>query len=150
VSTAPELTRAGADDAPALARIHLRARAAAGEAFPPSVHADEEYLPHLLRDVLPHAEVWLARTADGPVGMLVLEEDLLADLYVDPVAQRSGVGSALLEHAKALRPGGLRLWVFVTNAPARAFYARHGFVVAGGTDGDNEEAAPDLLLRWTP
>jgi GNAT superfamily N-acetyltransferase len=143
-----ELTRAGADDAPALARIHLAARSAAGDAFPPAVHPDEEYLPHLLADVLPRADVRIARQGGEPVGLLVLEGDLLADLYVAPAAQGRGVGTALLEHAKRLRPSGLRLWVFVSNTPARAFYARHGFVVAGGTEGDNEEGAPDLLLRW--
>jgi GNAT superfamily N-acetyltransferase len=163
-----ELTRAGADDAPALARIHLAARAAAGDAFPPAVHPDEDYLPHLLADVLPRAEVWVVREDREPVGLLVLEDDLLADLYVAPEAQGRGVGTALLAHAKRLRPDGLRLWVFVSNVPAREFYARHGFVVVGGTDGDNwahaagsdatpeaawrpsggEEGAPDLLLRW--
>lgn len=143
-----QVRRAGADDAPALARIHLDARRAAGGSFPPPVHADEEYLPHLVADVLPHAEVWLAETGGRPVGMLVLEDDLLGDLYVDPSAQGSGVGSALVAHAKALRPDGLRLWVFSSNRPARAFYRRHGFVVTAGTNGDNEERAPDLLMRW--
>ena len=144
----PVLRRAGADDAPALARIHLDARRAAGAGFPAPVHADAEYLPHLLADVLPAAEVWLAEAVGRPAGMLVLEGDLLADLYVDPTAQGGGIGSALIEHAKALRPGGLRLWVFVSNTPARAFYRARGFVVAGGTSGANDEAAPDLMLHW--
>jgi GNAT superfamily N-acetyltransferase len=164
------IERAGADDAPALSRIHLTARAAAGDAFPPAAHADEwahgagsgatpkaagrpcdgEYLPHLLRDVLPHAEVWIARRAEEGVGMLVLEGDLLDDLYVLPAAQGTGVGSALLAHAKRLRPGGLELWVFTSNRPARAFYRRHGFELVGGTSGANEERAPDLRLRWRP
>lgn len=143
-----ELTRAGADDAPALARIHLSARAAAGDAFPPAVRPDDDYLPHLLADVLPHAEVWIARCDGAPAGLLVLDGDLLDDLYVAPEAQGHGVGTALLAHARRRRPDGLRLWVFASNAAARAFYVRRGFVVAGGTDGDNEEGAPDLLLRW--
>lgn len=145
------LRRAGADAAPALSRIHLSARYAAGAAFPPPIHADDEYLPHLLADVLPRAEAWVAITdGSGPAGFLVLEGDLLADLYVAPAAQGSGVGSALLAHAKTLRPTGLELRVFASNVPARAFYGARGFEVAGGTDGNNEEGAPDLLLRWTP
>jgi GNAT superfamily N-acetyltransferase len=144
------ITGAGPEDAPALARIHLAARAAAGDAFPPPVHAPAEYLPHLLADVLPAAEVRVARDGAQVVGFLVLEGSVLADLYVAPEVQGGGVGSALLHHAKALRPGGLTLWVFVSNGPARAFYERRGFVAAGGTDGDNEEGAPDLLLRWPP
>ena len=146
--TEPMLRRAGADDAPALSRIHLTARAAAGDAFPPPVHQDEEYLPHLLREVLPHAEVWLAEQGGVPVGMLVLDGDLLADLYVAPEAQGSGVGTRLLDHAKARRPGGLTLFVFTSNRPARAFSRRHGFEVVGGSSGANEEGAPDLRLRW--
>lgn len=145
-----DLRRATQADAPAIAGIHLSARAAAGDAFPPAVHADEEYLPHLLADVLPSQEVWIAHTGDEPVGVLALDGELLTDLYVAPRAQGRGVGSALLEHAKRLRPNGLTLWVFTSNRPALTFYGRHGFAVVGGTDGDNEEGAPDLLLRWLP
>ena len=150
--TIPDLRieRVGAESAPALSRIHLAARAAAGAAIPPSVHRDDEYLPHLLRDVLPIAEVWLARRDGEPAGMLVLEGDLLADLYVAPEAQGAGVGSALLAHAKRRRPEGLELWVFASNRPAWAFYRRHGFEVVGGTSGANEEGAPDLRMRWRP
>jgi ribosomal protein S18 acetylase RimI-like enzyme len=144
------IERAGAESAPALSCIHLTARAAAGPAFPPSVHRDHEYLPHLLRDVLPSAEVWLARRDGEPVGMLVLEGGLLDGLYVAPAAQGQGVGAALLAHAKRLRPDGLELWVFASNRPARAFYRRHGFEVVGGTSGANEEGAPDLRMRWRP
>ena len=145
-----ELRRATDADAPAIATLHLSARAAAGDAFPPAVHADEEYLPHLLADVLPASEVWIALAQDEPAGFLVLDGELLADLYVAPAAQGTGLGSALLDHAKRRRPDGLTLWVFASNRPARAFYERRGFAVIGGTEGDNEEGAPDLLLRWLP
>ena len=144
------VTRARVEDAPAIARIHLAARAAAGDAFPPPVHADDEYLPHLLADVLPTHEVWIARTEDEPAGFLALDGELLTDLYVAPEAQGRGVGSALLEHARRRRPGGLALWVFASNRPALGFYVDRGFAVVGGSDGDNEEGAPDLLLRWSP
>lgn len=145
-----DLRRATEADAPAIARIHLTARAAAGGAFPPPVHADEEYLPHLLADVLPAGEVWIARAQGDPAGFLALDGELLSDLYVTPAAQGSGVGSALLDHAKHRRPDGLALWVFATNRRAQAFYAARGFQVVGGSEGNNEEGAPDLLLRWTP
>jgi GNAT superfamily N-acetyltransferase len=142
---------ATADDVAVLARIQLDARKAAGDRFPPSVHADAELVPHLLENVLPAAEAWLAERDGEPVGILVLEEDLLDGLYVPRDAQGTGVGSALLDHAKRRRPDGLRLWVFVSNEPARAFYAARGFEPIGGSDGDaNEEGAPDLLLAWRP
>ena len=143
------LRAASADDVEVLARIQLAARKAAGAAFPPSVHEDAELVPHLLADVLPVADAWLAERDGEPVGVLVIAGDLLDQLYVVPAAQGSGVGSALLAHAKAVRPDGLRLWVFVSNEPARAFYAARGFEPIGGSDGEaNEERAPDLLLAW--
>lgn len=50
-------------------------------------------------------------------------------LYVDPGAQRSGVGSALLAHAiEALRPEfqSLIIWCLEKNAIGRSFYEKHG------------------------
>ncbi|MDH2442522.1 GNAT family N-acetyltransferase [Amnibacterium sp. CER49] len=142
---------AGAGDIEAIARVMLDARRAAGERFPPSVHDDAELVPHLLRDVLPVAEAWVAERDSRVVGVLVLENDLLDSLYVTPDAQGRGIGTGLLALAKERRPEGLRLWVFVSNEPARALYERHGFVVIGGSDGEaNEEGAPDLLLAWSP
>ena len=44
----------------------------------------------------------------------------------------------------------LRIEVDEEDIDARRFYERHGFVVVGGTDGDNEEGAPDLRLEWQP
>ena len=60
-----------------------------------------------------------------------------------------GIGSALLDHAKARRPDGLDLWAFQSNTGARRFYERHGFVAVAETDGDNEEGAPDVRYRWS-
>ena len=71
-------------------------------------------------------------------------------LYVRPDAQRTGIGTALIEAAKERRPAGLRLWVFQRNEAARAFYARHDFTEVELTDGaGNEEREPDVLLAWT-
>lgn len=143
------LRRGTRADAGVIARIHPDARRAAGDRFPPAVHDDNELEPHLLQDVLPVAEAWIAERGGEPAGILVLEGNLLDQLSVMPSAQGLGVGTALLDHAKVRRPDGLRLWVFVSNEPARAFYARHGFVPIGGSDGvANEEGAPDLLLAW--
>jgi GNAT superfamily N-acetyltransferase len=115
------------------------------------VHADAELLPHLLGEVFPSADVWVAERDGRVVGVLVLEDDLLDWLFVAPDAQGTGVGTALLERAKAERPDGLRLWVFESNRAARAFYEGRGFGIIGGSDGSaNEEGAPDLLLAWTP
>jgi chorismate mutase len=55
----------------------------------------------------------------------------------------------LLELAKAQRPDGFGLWVFESNVPARAFYARYGLVELERTDGaGNEERRPDVRMVW--
>lgn len=151
VGDGPRIRRATVADVEAIARVHLDARRAAGHRFPPGVHADAELVPHLLLHVFPASDLWVAEAGGEVVAVLVLEHDLLDWLFVAPDAQGAGVGTALLDVAKRERPGGLRLWVFASNHPARSFYEHHGFSVIGGSDGSaNEEGAPDLLLAWTP
>ncbi len=50
-------------------------------------------------------------------------------LYVDVDHLRQGIGSRLLELAKAGSEGRLWLYTFVTNTNAQRFYERHGFAV---------------------
>jgi ribosomal protein S18 acetylase RimI-like enzyme len=60
-----------------------------------------------------------------------------------------GLGSRLVELAKARRPTGLQLWTFTANIRAQRFYERHGFVLAETTSGSgNEEQAPDSRFVW--
>jgi GNAT superfamily N-acetyltransferase len=94
--------------------------------------------------------VWLAESPEsGLAGVLVLEEDWLDQLYVEPGLTGRGIGAALLAFAQDRRPGGLRLWTFVSNTGAQRFYERHGFREAERTDGsDNEERSPDILYVW--
>lgn len=80
---------------------------------------------------------------------MVLADEWLDQLYVDPDHTGSGVGSKLLEAAKSARNGGLQLWTFESNSRAQRFYERHGFVAIERTDGSgNEERAPDIRYVW--
>lgn len=138
------------EDLPALAEVHLRARAAAYPAMPRGVRPAEQVRSWVGSWDLSIREVWLAQTpGSDTAGYAMLHHDWLDDLYVDPHAQGRGVGTALLEVAKARRPGGFSLWVFESNEPARRFYAGRGLVELEHTDGSaNEEAAPDLRMAW--
>lgn len=71
-------------------------------------------------------------------------------LPVHPRESVLAVVQDLVALAKERRPAGLGLWVFASNTGAVRFYERHGFAVVGGTDGDNEEGAPDLRMQWRP
>jgi GNAT superfamily N-acetyltransferase len=64
-----------------------------------------------------HEELWLAEEDGRVVGFLGIEASrnlggaaVLEKLYVEPGEQHRGIGAALLEKAKELRPEGLYLW----------------------------------------
>jgi ribosomal protein S18 acetylase RimI-like enzyme len=151
-----ELRPARVDEQDALARLFQRARE--GWEYVPRV--PDEALPTIAGELFErHEEVWLAEEARRPLGFLAIRRsrrhgwEVLEKLYVDPEAQNRGVGTALLEQAKALRPGGLVLWVFQQNTGARRFYERHGFRVVAlrfGAAADNMEGEPDALYAWRP
>jgi chorismate mutase/GNAT superfamily N-acetyltransferase len=146
--TDPELMLrpAVADDIPLLVQVMRAAREAAPM---PDLSYDDRQVGAHLAARLTMDEMWVADDGDGPVGFARLTRTWLDDLYVVPEAQRSGVGTALLDLAKALRPDGFGLWVFTSNVPARAFYARHGMLELESTDGTaNDEGAPDLRMVW--
>jgi GNAT superfamily N-acetyltransferase len=133
----------------AAAEVWLRSRHAAVPVVPAPVQTDEEVRHHFETVVVPTRETWLAVAAGTVVGVMVLDGDEVDQLYVDPDWQRRGVGSTLLRLAQARRPGGLALWTFQSNHPARRFYERHGFLAVTWTDGStNEERAPDVRYIW--
>jgi GNAT superfamily N-acetyltransferase len=83
--------------------------------------------------------------------MLVLDDDCIEQLYVDPDLTGAGIGAQLLAVAKRERPRGLQLWTFVSNEGAQRFYLRHDFREMERTDGaGNEERAPDIRYAWLP
>lgn len=136
------------EDAPAVAELLLRARKAAEPAIPPMVHDDDDVRGWVRSTLVPRCEVWLGVDGGAVVGFLALEREWIEQLYLEPSRTGEGIGSALLDHAKAQRPDGLELWAFQSNTGARRFYERHGFVATAFTDGDNEEGAPDVRYRW--
>jgi len=143
------LRRGTPADARAAADLWLRARKAANHVIPPPVHPDDDVRAWFASHVVPHTELWVAEDPPGAlVGILVLAGPWLEQLYVEPTMTGRGIGTALLELAKAERRKGLRLWTFASNAGAQRFYTRHGFVEMRRTDGENEEGAPDILYVW--
>src|ERR1700760_4493576 len=111
-----ELRRAVAPDAPVVAEIYLTSRASSQ--MPPGIHPDEKVHELVRARPVANKERGLAVLDEEPVGILVLDGDELDWLFVRPEAQGKGVGSALMDHAKTLRPDGLALWVFVSNTSA--------------------------------
>jgi ribosomal protein S18 acetylase RimI-like enzyme len=141
------IRRATPDDAPAISDLFVRAR------------DQMRYLPRIPEHVRPllggwfleRAELWVAEEGERVVGFAGVSGSELTHLYTDPSAQNRGVGRALLDHVKSLRPERLELWVFQRNEGARRFYERHGFELVRLTDGTgNMEQEPDALYEWRP
>jgi GNAT superfamily N-acetyltransferase len=141
------LRLATADDLDGLDAVFASAREGMFE-YLPRLHTREEDRG-FLRRLVESSELWVAEDDGRVAGFVSLSGDLLGHIYVHP--RGLGVGSALLEQAKALRPGGFHLWVFQRNEGARRFYERHGLELVRLTDGaGNDEREPDALYRWLP
>jgi chorismate mutase/GNAT superfamily N-acetyltransferase len=141
------LRPATTDDAEQITELYLATRRAAEPAMPAQLHTAESVLA-FTTGVIVEKEVWVAER-DDIVGFATLAEAFLDALYVGPDHQGFGIGTALLDLAKARRPDGFALWVFASNAPARGFYHRHGLAELEHTDGSgNEERSPDVRMAW--
>jgi GNAT superfamily N-acetyltransferase len=145
-----DIRRAVPGEARGLAALWLRSRGSSAPSIPPTVHTDAEVHQWFEEVVLPTREVWVVAGPHEPVALMVLDDEWIDQLYVDPTSTRGGIGGTLVDHAKTRRPNGLRLWTFQSNADARRFYERHGFVPVATTAGDNEERAPDVCYAWRP
>ena len=113
------IRQARPDDVDAIAAVH---RTSMREAMPwlPDLHTPEEDRAWVAHSVLPRQEVWVAEMAGQVVGVASMDsENILTQLYILPEYQGVGIGSALLETAKAARPEGFTLYAFQRNARAR-------------------------------
>jgi chorismate mutase/GNAT superfamily N-acetyltransferase len=142
------LRPAEAGESDALAALYGRTRRAAEPAMPADGHTAEEHLNWFAARLGDH-EAWVAEDDGGLLGYALFTATWLDHLFVEPSGQSAGVGAALLDVVKGVRPDGFCLWVFETNVRARAFYTRHGLVELERTDGSgNEEKAPDVRMAW--
>ncbi|MEV6958478.1 GNAT family N-acetyltransferase [Streptomyces sp. NPDC051207] len=145
------LRRAVATDAEAAAGVWLRSFSAA---LPTVVRprSDDEVRWYFREVLVPQAHTWVAEAPGGGlVGVMVLADGELAQLYLDPDWRGCGLGDRFVALAKERSPSGLSLWTFQVNESAHRFYERHGFEPAERTDGSgNEEHEPDVRYVWRP
>ncbi|GAA2446791.1 GNAT family N-acetyltransferase [Streptomyces macrosporus] len=155
------IRRATDHDAPAVAEVWLRSRAAALPGVR-RAHTDRQ-VREWVRDVgVPVHETWVA-TVDGVVvGMMALDGGEVEQLHLDPSWRGRGIGDRLVALAKRRSPDGLALWTSRGDGPARRFCERHGFRAVehadadadggghGGGHGGDEEREPGVRYVWTP
>jgi ribosomal protein S18 acetylase RimI-like enzyme len=78
---------------------------------------------HMLTETTVH----LAQQDGELAGFGAFTPDSVVQLYVAVDRLGRGIGTQLLDHAKAQSNGKLWLYTFVTNTRAQRFYERHGF-----------------------
>ncbi|KIL99752.1 hypothetical protein CCC_03924 [Paramagnetospirillum magnetotacticum MS-1] len=98
---------------------------------------------------------WVAEHDGGTAGILALRSPWLRGPYIElfailPGHQGLGLGGKVLDWAaKSAAEIAPNLWACVSdfNAPARAFYARHGFTEVAPLDGLVQAGMSEILLR---
>jgi GNAT superfamily N-acetyltransferase len=142
------------DDARALAEVHVASWLAAYRGLVPDDVLDAQSVEARAAQW----DEWLRKgetrtlVAGGIDGFVTFWETtgMIAALYVAPDRGRRGIGGALLGGAHAaLHVAGhdqAHLWVFEANAPARAFYASHGYVPDGARMVHKPSFAPEIRL----
>ncbi len=95
-------------------------------------------------------DVWIAVHHEMVLGVMAIGDGEIDQLYVGPEYQNRGIGTALLEKARELQPGGLGLFTHQKNEKARRFYQRKGFVAVRFGVSPAPESEPDVRYEWTP
>ena len=90
-------------------------------------HPLEEQLRYFKDQVVPNSKVRVASEGSNIVGFLASGPECVSHLYVRDANIGQGIGSCLLELAKADSCGSLWLYTFARNLDARRFYERRGF-----------------------
>ncbi len=113
-------------------------------AFLPDEFLEEER-QLIVERFLPESET-IVYEADGlVVGFLSLVGNEVGGIFVDPDRQRRGIGGALIDHARQMRPH-LELSVFEANTIGRSFYDSCGFELIGRRI-EPDTGQPELRLR---
>jgi len=125
----------------------------AAEAYRGVIPADRWHEPYMqLRELNDEIAAgigfWGYETGSSLVGVMGIQSlpdvDLIRHAYVMPHSQRLGIGSALLEHLRAMSPRPMLVGTWAAAQWAIDFYQRHGFVLV-----PQDQTGPILRRYWT-
>jgi len=142
------------DDAEAIANVYLRSRKEL-VACAPLAHSDAQVREWIRGRLIPGGRTTVALVGEQAVGLLSVsrgaEASWIDQLYLLPAWVGHGIGTKLLDLARAELPPPIRLYSFQANERARRFYESRGFrAIAFGDGAGNEEKCPDVLYEWRP
>ena len=95
----------------------------------PTPNSIDDHLRYFDEHVLTETSVQLALREGELVGFGAFTPESVMQLYVHVSHLGQGIGTRLLDDAKAASSGRLWLYTFVTNTNAQRFYERHGFEI---------------------
>lgn len=95
---------------------------------------------------LPIVEVYLAEDANHIYGFIALLENKIAALFISLQLQGQGVGTLLIDYAKAMRLD-LELGVYQQNQNSVRFYQSVGFNIITEMI-DEQTNTKEFLMRW--
>ncbi len=110
-----------------------------------AIHTPERQRGYLESEIAKGAQLYMLIDTK-PVGIVSIQGNLIANLYVLPGEQNKGYGTRLLSFAVQQCKGTPRLWVLSTNTGARRLYGRHGFEPTGSIV-QHTHAVYELELR---
>ena len=144
-----ELNLADVAEIEATVRMWRRTR----DALQPELEARMAYAPaddlgFFTNTLMKSCRIWIAIRDGDPIALLALENDSIEQLYVDPLEQNAGVGTALVEIAKRNSPQRLTLFTHQTNSNARRFYEARGFSATQFGVSPPPESEPDVKYDW--
>jgi putative acetyltransferase len=132
-------------DAPRALEI-WRAAVDATHGFLTPEHRQE--LDGIVAGFLPQAGLWLVDDGARAAGFLILDDDMIEALFVDPAVHGRGFGSALIAHALSLAPTA-RVDANEQASNALPFYEAKGFVRTGRSESDADgRPYPIVHLRY--
>ena len=105
---------------------------------------NELQVPHLMEGYRKVVESVWVYDDDAVKGFIRLEGQQIKKLFVEPVLQRKGIGTALLDFAVRERNAS-SLWVLEKNTGAIRFYEHHGFHLTD--EKELEEDTTEYLVR---
>ncbi|OCC23895.1 hypothetical protein MB02_08730 [Croceicoccus estronivorus] len=110
---------------------------------------DRAVIDVMVQEFLAGADLWLVDDEDGcAAGFLVMDDQLIDALFVDPALHGRGYGTALLNHALTMAPNAL---VDASEQATNAlpFYEARGFVRIGRSETDPQgRPYPLIHLRY--
>jgi GNAT superfamily N-acetyltransferase len=137
-----------------VADVYLRSRKEL-VACAPLAHSDASVRGWVRERLIPTGRTTVALVDGAVVGFLSISSGAaggwIEQLYLHPDWVGRGLGTQMLERARAELAPPIRLYTFQCNQRAREFYERRGFrAIKLGDGSGNEEGCPDVLYEWRP